>query len=77
MPMNDQEIARLRLRRQHLTGTPLPTPEAVVGWLGAVQAQEFEVAKWSIAQRANGAREATAMKRAARACTFYSKLAAH
>jgi len=52
--MNDEEIARLRLRRQHLTGTPLPTPEAVVGWLGAVQAQEFGVAKWSIAQRTRG-----------------------
>jgi hypothetical protein len=52
--MKDQEIARLRLRRQHLTGTPLSTPEAVVGWLGAVQAQEFAVAKWSIAQRSRG-----------------------
>src|SRR5687768_15387111 len=50
-PMKDEDIARLRLRRQHLTGTPLPTPEAVVGWLGVVQAQEFGVAKWSIAQR--------------------------
>jgi hypothetical protein len=54
MLMKDEEIARLRLRRQHLTGTPLPTPEAVVGWLGAVQAQEFGVAKWSIAQRSRG-----------------------
>lgn len=52
--MKDEEIARLRLRRQHLTGSPLPTPEAVVGWLGAVQAQEFGVAKWSIAQRSRG-----------------------
>lgn len=52
--MRDEEIARLRLRRQHLTGTPLHTPEAVVGWLGAVQAQEFGVAKWSIAQRSRG-----------------------
>jgi winged helix DNA-binding protein len=54
MPMKDEEIARLRLRRQYLTGTPLPTPEAVVGWLGVVQAQEFGVAKWSIAQRSRG-----------------------
>jgi hypothetical protein len=52
--MKDEDIARLRLRRQHLTGTPLPTPEAVVGWLGAVQAQEFGVAKWSLAQRSRG-----------------------
>src|SRR6187402_1029537 len=54
MLMKDEQIARLRLRRQHLTGSPLPTPEAVVGWLGAVQAQEFGVAKWSIAQRSRG-----------------------
>ena len=54
MPMNDREIAQLRLRRQHLTGRPLRTPEAVVGWLGAVQAQEFAVAKWSLAQRSHG-----------------------
>ena len=52
--MKDPEIARLRLRWQHLSGTPLPTPEAVVSWLGAVQAQEFGVAKWSIAQRSRG-----------------------
>jgi hypothetical protein len=52
--MKDEEIARLRLRRQRLTGARLPTPEAVVGWLGAVQAQEFEVAKWSIARRSRG-----------------------
>lgn len=49
--MKDEDLARARLRRQHLTGTPLATPEAVVGWLGAVQAQEFGVAKWSLAQR--------------------------
>jgi hypothetical protein len=54
MLMKDEELARLRLRRQHLSGTPLSTPEAVVGWLGAVQAQEFGVAKWSIAQRSRG-----------------------
>jgi hypothetical protein len=52
--MKDEEIARLRMRRQHLSGAPLPTPEAVVGWLGVVQAQEFGVAKWSIAQRSRG-----------------------
>lgn len=52
--MKDEEIARLRLRRQHLTGAPLLTPEAVVGWLGVVQAQEFAVAKWAIAQRCRG-----------------------
>lgn len=32
---------------------------------------------WGLAEIAHGEREAKAMKRAARACTFYSKLAAH
>jgi len=52
--VRDEDIARLRLRRQRLTDTALPTPEAAVGWLGVVQAQEFGVAKWSIAQRSRG-----------------------
>ena len=52
--MTAAEIARLRLRRQHLTGPPLPTPEAVVHWLGAVQSQELGPAKWSLARRARG-----------------------
>jgi hypothetical protein len=54
IPMKDEEIARLRLRRQHLIGPPLATPESVVGWLGAVQSQELAVAKWSLARRARG-----------------------
>jgi hypothetical protein len=42
------------MHRQHLWGTPLGGIEDVVGWLGAVQAQEFPIAKWSVAQRAKG-----------------------
>jgi hypothetical protein len=43
------------MHNQHLWGAPLDTPEDVVGWLGAMQAQEFPVAKWSVAQRARDA----------------------
>jgi hypothetical protein len=39
---------------QHLWGPPFETPEGVVGWLAAMQSQEYPVAKWSVAQRANG-----------------------
>lgn len=53
-PVNAREIAEMRMHNQHLRGTPLAAPEAVVGWLGAMQAQEFPVAKWSVAQRARG-----------------------
>jgi hypothetical protein len=52
--MQDAEIARLRLRQQHLLGAPAADLETVVGQLGAVQAQEFPVAKWSLARRTRG-----------------------
>jgi hypothetical protein len=52
--LNSGDIIELRLHNQHLRGTPRTTPESVVGWLGAMQAQEFPVAKWSVAQRADG-----------------------
>jgi len=41
-----------RLRNQRLTGIPLATPADVVGWLGAVQAQEYGESKWALAMRA-------------------------
>ncbi|HMJ80143.1 MAG TPA: winged helix DNA-binding domain-containing protein [Candidatus Dormibacteraeota bacterium] len=55
--MELRALARVRLRNQHLAGAPLPTPEAVVGWFGAVQAQDYPGAKWSIGQRASGVRD--------------------
>jgi hypothetical protein len=45
------DLAQLRLRNQRLGGVPLATPEAVVGWLGAVQAQEYFDSKWALALR--------------------------
>jgi len=44
-------IAPRRLVNQALTGSPFGKPEDVVGWFGAMQAQEFEPAKWAIALR--------------------------
>ncbi len=62
--MDREDLAWLRLRRQRLIGPPLATPEAVVGWLGAVQAQELAVARWSVARRARGRITAAHMDRA-------------
>jgi len=56
--MDGLEIARHRLHNQHLTGTPQPDPVAVVRHLGAMQAQEYAVAKWSVAQRTTGVDDA-------------------
>jgi hypothetical protein len=44
-------IAEERLRRQLLTVAGLADPAHVVGWLGAVQAQEYEHAKWALGLR--------------------------
>jgi hypothetical protein len=61
--VDGQGIASWRLHNQHLWGTPLKTPDAVVRSLAAMQSQEFAYARWSVAQRANGV-TAGAMDRA-------------
>jgi hypothetical protein len=52
------DLVALRLRNQRLIGAPCATPEAVVGWLGAVQAQDYPAAKWAVALRTADAVEA-------------------
>lgn len=49
--MKAEDIARLRLRSQGLAAAPFASPADVVRWLGAVQSQEYELARWSVAQR--------------------------
>ena len=44
-------IAKQRLLSHRITRTGLRRPEDVVGWLGAVQAQEYEPAKWALGLR--------------------------
>src|SRR5512145_2993430 len=45
------EIATRRLYNQRLSHTNFKTPQAVVQWLAAVQAQAYAGAKWAHAQR--------------------------
>jgi hypothetical protein len=51
-------IVRHRLRAQRIAGSRLREPEAVVAWMGAMQAQDFTAAKWGIGLRAPGLTEA-------------------
>jgi winged helix DNA-binding protein len=44
-------IAEERLRRQLLTHRGRRAPKQVISWLGAVQAQEYEHAKWALGLR--------------------------
>jgi winged helix DNA-binding protein len=47
----DITIAERRLRNQHITTPGLRRPADVVAWFGAIQAQEFEPAKWALGLR--------------------------
>ncbi len=47
-------IAQRRLLNQRLTRPELRRPSDVIAWLGAVQAQEFEPAKWALGLRMQG-----------------------
>jgi hypothetical protein len=44
-------IAQRRLLNSGLWGVPFVRPQDVVGWFGAVQGQDYEPGKWSVAAR--------------------------
>lgn len=52
--MVNLEIARQRLHNQHITQREIETPQKLVEWLGAVQAQDFAGAKWALGLRLQG-----------------------
>jgi DNA glycosylase AlkZ-like len=52
--LNKKQIALLRLQQQGLAQPVFKRPEEVVGWLGAVQAQDYRAAKWGVAMRTQG-----------------------
>jgi hypothetical protein len=51
------DIARQRLRNQHLARPQLAQPGEVVAWLGAVQAQDYLGALWALGLRTRAAVE--------------------
>jgi DNA glycosylase AlkZ-like len=52
------DVAALRLRNQKLIRTGYRTPEEIVGWLGAMQAQDYPGARWAIGLRTRGMTDA-------------------
>jgi hypothetical protein len=52
--MTGFDIPRWRLDSQHISDPRHKNAAEVVGWLGAVQAQDYAAAKWALAQRARG-----------------------
>lgn len=60
--MTKAEIITTRLYNQQISEPAFTTPEEVVYWMGAMQAQEYAMAKWAIALRANNLGEAAIEK---------------
>lgn len=56
--MDPLAIVRRRLAAQRLTAPPLGSAAEAVGFLGAVQGQEWAEVKWSLAERLDGATDA-------------------
>jgi hypothetical protein len=49
--MTLSDITNIRLTNQLLAGTSLKTPKEIVGWMGAMQAQDYAMSKWAIGVR--------------------------
>ncbi|MFV0328497.1 MAG: winged helix DNA-binding domain-containing protein [Dysgonomonas sp.] len=52
--MTAKEILSLRLSNHQLAGTEIKEPHNLVSWMGAMQSQSFEMAKWGIGCRMSG-----------------------
>ena len=52
--MNLNDIARTRLASQQLAQSDLKSVKDVVGWMGAMQAQDYNMAKWAVGVRSPG-----------------------
>ena len=52
--MNLRDVANTRLHSQQIAATKFKTAEDIVGWMGAMQAQDHVMAKWAIGVRLPG-----------------------
>ena len=52
--MNLSETAQHRLANQQVSQPELSTPEELAHWMGAMQAQDYEMAKWALGVRLPG-----------------------
>lgn len=52
--MNFKNISNVRLITQQIAATTFISPKEIVGWMGAMQAQDYRMAKWAIGLRLPG-----------------------
>lgn len=55
--MHFSDIAAIRLQAQQISGTRLKGAAETVSWMGALQAQDFNMSKWAIGARLPGITE--------------------
>lgn len=49
--MNNDDLVNRRLQNQKIDGIKAEMPEEAVGWMGAIQAQEYDHALWAVGVR--------------------------
>ena len=57
--MNLSDIAAIRLANQQILNTRFTDPAELVAWMGAVQSQDFAMAKWALGLRLKKATDAS------------------
>ncbi len=55
--MKLKDIVKARLINQQIAGTKFKTVKEIVGWMGAMQAQDFNMVKWAVGIRLPGSTE--------------------
>jgi hypothetical protein len=55
--MNKSDIANIRLFNQQVTATNFTQPAEIVSWFGAMQAQDYGMAKWAVGVRLSDSTE--------------------
>ena len=51
------EISDLRTIHQQIAGTAFSTAKELVAWMGAIQAQDYTMAKWAIGSRLGNSKD--------------------
>jgi hypothetical protein len=60
--MTPTDISILRIQNQQVEGSEFKNPEELVGWMGAMQSQDFAMAKWAVGVRIPGSTEESVEK---------------
>jgi Winged helix DNA-binding domain len=57
--MKPSDISRFRLTSQQITGSQFNKAKDLVSWMGAIQAQDFNMAKWAVGVRLHDSTDKT------------------